>query len=89
MTKQSLADHLAVKFSVILENVSNTREAIGSGTLDDAIRAAKQLAYSANSLVSLLNELKLPSPPSVSPVARELPEPETSREAAEADQYGI
>jgi hypothetical protein len=53
-TANKLADQLAVKFAVLQENVRNTKEAIGTGTLADAIREAKQLTYSANTLVQTL-----------------------------------
>ncbi len=38
----------------IEKNLATVKESIGSGTLAEAIRAAKQLEYSANSLVKFL-----------------------------------
>lgn len=57
-TNQQIIDRLCVKFSVLKENVGNVKEAIGSGTLQDAIREAEQLSYSANSLVAFLRDLQ-------------------------------
>lgn len=55
---QDAIDRLCIKFSVVKENVDNVKEAVAFGTLSEAIREAKQLAYSANSLVQFLEELK-------------------------------
>jgi hypothetical protein len=61
MTNQRLIDDLCVKFGIVNENVSNVKESIASGSLSDAIRAAKQLAYSANSFVYFLENLEVPA----------------------------
>jgi hypothetical protein len=51
-------NELTVKFSVTKENLQNVKDAISEGTLDEAIRAAKQLVYSATTLVEFLEDLK-------------------------------
>jgi hypothetical protein len=56
--KQQTIDALVVKFSVLTENLRNVKEAIGTGTLNDAIREAKQLAYSSQTFLTYLEGLK-------------------------------
>jgi hypothetical protein len=58
MTKQQTIDALVVKFSVLSENLRNVKEAIATGTLNDAIKEAKQLAYSSQTFLAHLEELK-------------------------------
>ena len=50
-------NQLSTKFSVIKENTEFVRDSVASGTLSDAIRASRQLAYSANSLVRFLEDI--------------------------------
>jgi hypothetical protein len=57
MSKQAIADKVAVNFCMTKENLDNLKECIASGTLAEAVRAARQLEYQAQRMRMFLENL--------------------------------